>query len=400
MLGFLTTGVGLPLLGIIAIALQGGKYIEFIRNMTYPLMATMLLVILYLTIGPLFAMPRTGAVSFEIGIRPFLAEENLSIGQLIYTALFFGASYYLALNPNKLIDRVGKILTPMLLIILAVLFVKAFVTPLGTIMDATGSYIETPFVQGFQDGYQTMDLLASLAIGTLVVNAVRMRGVTTNRAIGEICLLAGIITVALMAMVYGSLAYMGATSMSVLGHSENGGQLLAMAVNILFGQAGNIVIAITIALACLTTCCGITSGTAWFFNKLFKNKISYERLLLLSIIFSFIASNIGLTQLINLAIPFLVGIYPLVIVLVILSLFDRFIGWRRSIYRGAMNCTLVFAILAGMAAADINIPGVSEFLTAYLPFYSIMMGWIIPALAGAFAGWLYSLVQKPQSNEK
>lgn len=400
MLGFLTTGVGLPLLGIIAIALQGGKYIEFIRNMTYPWMATMLLVILYLTIGPLFAMPRTGAVSFEIGIRPFLAEENLSIGQLIYTALFFGASYYLALNPNKLIDRVGKILTPMLLIILAVLFVKAFVTPLGTIMDATGSYIETPFVQGFQDGYQTMDLLASLAIGTLVVNAVRMRGVTTNRAIGEICLLAGIITVALMAMVYGSLAYMGATSMSVLGHSENGGQLLAMAVNILFGQAGNIVIAITIALACLTTCCGITSGTAWFFNKLFKNKISYERLLLLSIIFSFIASNIGLTQLINLAIPFLVGIYPLVIVLVILSLFDRFIGWRRSIYRGAMNCTLVFAILAGMAAADINIPGVSEFLTAYLPFYSIMMGWIIPALAGAFAGWLYSLVQKPQSNEK
>ena len=400
MLGFLTTGVGLPLLGIIAIALQGGKYIEFIRNMTYPWMATMLLVILYLTIGPLFAMPRTGAVSFEIGIRPFLAEENLSIGQLIYTALFFGASYYLALNPNKLIDRVGKILTPMLLIILAVLFVKAFVTPLGTIMDATGSYIETPFVQGFQDGYQTMDLLASLAIGTLVVNAVRMRGVTTNRAIGEICLLAGIITVALMAMVYGSLAYMGATSMSVLGHSENGGQLLAMAVKILFGQAGNIVIAITIALACLTTCCGITSGTAWFFNKLFKNKISYERLLLLSIIFSFIASNIGLTQLINLAIPFLVGIYPLVIVLVILSLFDRFIGWRRSIYRGAMNCTLVFAILAGMAAADINIPGVSEFLTAYLPFYSIMMGWIIPALAGAFAGWLYSLVQKPQSNEK
>ena len=267
-------------------------------------------------------------------------------------------------------------------------------------MDATGSYIETPFVQGFQDGYQTMDLLASLAIGTLVVNAVRMRGVTTNRAIGEICLLAGIITVALMAMVYGSLAYMGATSMSVLGHSENGGQLLAMAVNILFGQAGNIIIAITIALACLTTCCGITSGTAWFFNKLFKNQISYERLLLLSIIFSFIASNIGLTQLINLAIPFLVGIYPLVIVLVILSLFDRFIGWRRSIYRGAMNCTLVFAILAGMAAADINIPGVSEFLTAYLPFYSIMMGWIIPAFAGAFAGWLYSLVQKPQSNEK
>lgn len=401
MSGFLTTGVGLPLLGIIAIALQGGKYIEFIRHKTYPWMASLLLVILYLTIGPLFAMPRTGAVSFEIGIRPFLAEENLSMGQLIYTAVFFAASYYLALNPNKLIDRIGKMLTPMLLVILAVLFAKSFITPLGVIMTPTGNYIETPFVQGFQDGYQTMDLLASLAIGTLVVNAVRMRGVTTNRAIGEICLLAGLITVILMALVYGSLAYIGATSISVLGHSENGGQLLAMAVNILFGQAGNIVIAITIVLACLTTCCGITSGTAWFFNKMFKNKISYERLLLISIVFSFLASNIGLTQLINLAIPFLVGIYPLVIVLVILSLFDRFIDWRCSVYRGAMNCTLIFAVLAGMTAAGINIPGVSEFLAAHLPFYSIMMGWIVPALAGTAAGLIYSFLQKaPTKNQQ
>lgn len=394
MIGFLTTGVGLPLLGITAIALQGGKYIEFIRKMTYPWMATMLLVILYLTIGPLFAMPRTGAVSFEIGIRPFLAEENLSIGQAVYTAIFFAASYYLALNPNKLIDRVGKILTPMLLVFLAILFVKSFVTPLGTILDATGAYIEKPFVQGFQDGYQTMDLLASLAIGTLVVNAIRMRGVTTNRAIGEICLIAGIITVVLMALVYGSLAYMGATSASVLGHSENGGQLLAAAISIFFGPAGNILIAAIIALACLTTCCGITSGTAWFFNKLFKNQISYERLLLISILFSFIASNIGLTQIIALAVPFLVGIYPLVIVLVLLSLLDRFIGWRRSIYRGAMNCTLVFALLDGLAAAGIQLPGVSEFLTAYLPFYTMTMGWILPALAGAVAGWLYSFTQE------
>ena len=181
--GLPETGVGLPLLGITAIALQGGRYIELINSRTYPWFATALLVVLYLCIGPVFAVPRTGAVSFEIGIRPFLQEDSLMVGQAVYTALFFGASYYLSLNPNKLIDRVGKLLTPVLLIVLAVLFIKAFATPLGTILPATGNYIDAPFTQGFQDGYQTMDLLASVAIGTLVVNAVRMRGVTDNRAI-------------------------------------------------------------------------------------------------------------------------------------------------------------------------------------------------------------------------
>ncbi len=133
--------------------------------------------ILYLTIGPMFAVPRTGAVSFEIGIRPFLTEDTMTMGQAIYTAFFFGATYWLALNPSKLIDRVGKMLTPVLLVFLVIMFLRAFGAPLGDIMPATGSYVESAFAQGFQDGYQTMDLLASIAIGTLVVNAVRARGV-------------------------------------------------------------------------------------------------------------------------------------------------------------------------------------------------------------------------------
>ena len=269
MAGFLLTGVGLPLLGITAIALQGGKYIELINRRTYWWFATALLIVLYLCIGPVFAVPRTGAVSFEIGIRPFLGDDAVTAGQAVYTALFFGASYYLSLNPNKLIDRVGKILTPLLLVVLAVLFAKSFASPLGGILPATGNYVESPFAQGFQDGYQTMDLLASIAIGTLVVNAVRMRGITDNRAIGRVCLIAGLITVSLMACVYGSLAYLGATSASVLGHSANGGQLLANAVGLFFGPAGNGLLAAIIILACLTTSCGMLSGGAWFFNKLF-----------------------------------------------------------------------------------------------------------------------------------
>lgn len=396
MLGFLTTGVGLPLLGITAIALQGGRYIELINSRTYPWFATALLVVLYLCIGPVFAVPRTGAVSFEIGIRPFLQEASLMVGQAVYTALFFGASYYLSLNPNKLIDRVGKLLTPVLLIVLAVLFIKAFATPLGTILPATGNYIDAPFTQGFQDGYQTMDLLASVAIGTLVVNAVRMRGVTDNRAIGRICLIAGLITVTLMACVYGSLAYLGATSAAVLGHSANGGQLLASAVSIFFSTAGNGLLAAIIILACLTTSCGMLSGGAWFFNQLLKKKVSYERLLLLFTLFSFAVSNVGLTQIIALAVPFLVTIYPLVIVFVILSLFDRVIGWRKSIYHWALNLTLVFALIDGLNAAGIHFHPLNQLLTAYLPFYKLTMGWVVPAICGTAIGLVLSFFQKKE----
>ena len=394
MLGFMTTGVGLPLLGIMAIALAGGEYVQLLKRRTFPWFATALLVILYLIIGPLFAMPRTGAVSFEIGIRPFIGAGDVTLPQVIYTALFFGASYYLSLNPNKLIDRVGKMLTPALLVVLVILFLRTFWSPMGEVLAPTGVYLESPYAQGFQDGYQTMDLLATIAIGALVVNAVRYRGVTDTRTIGKACLAAGFITVFLMACVYGSLAYLGATSVTVLGHSENGGQLLAEAVRIFFGAAGNVLLALIIILACITTCCGITSSAAMFFHKLFKKKISYERLLLFSILFSFGASNIGLTQIIALAVPFLVAIYPLVIVFVILSLFDRFIGRRKSIYQGAILCTLIFSLTDAMHVAGFGSASLYEFLTQYVPFYGVMMGWVCPAAVGAFLGLLLSLGQK------
>ena len=399
MLGFLVTGVGLPLLGITAIAMQGGKYVEFMNRKTYPWLATALLVILYLTIGPVFAVPRTGAVSFEIGIRPFLAAEDLTLGQFIYTLFFFGATYYLAMTPNKLIDRVGKMLTPVLLAFLVILFVKSFVTPLGEVLDATGAYITAPFSQGFQDGYQTMDLLASLSIGTIVVNAIRMRGTTDNKSVSKICIISGFITVALMTMVYGSLAYIGATSAGVLGGVENGGQLLAGAVGIFFGPAGNLLVAFIIALACLTTSCGMISGTAWYFNKLSNNRISYARLVQVSTAFSFVVSNVGLTQIIALSVPFLVAIYPLVIVFVVLSLFDGFIGWRYSIYRLAINVTLFFAVLDGLAAAGIKFPALTEVLTAYVPFYDIGMGWFVPAVVAAACGWVVSSFRDVRDNE-
>ena len=392
MLGFMTTGIGLPLLGITAIALCGGDYAPLIRKRTSPWFAAVLLVLLYLIIGPLFAMPRSGAVSFEIGIRPFLSADNIALGQLIYTAIFFSAAHYLALTPSKIVDRVGKILTPALLIVLLILFVRAFQMPLGDILPATGNYIDAPFAQGFQDGYQTMDLLASIGIGALVANAIRLRGVTDSRAIGLTCLCSGLMTVILMTTVYGSLAYLGATSTAVLSHSENGGQLLSNAVGF-FGAGGNLLLAVIIGLACLTTTCGINSSAAMYFNRLFDGRITYERLLLLFNFVSFAISNIGLTQIIAITIPFLIAIYPLVIVFVIISLFDFYTGRHKAIYQYAVGFTLVFSVIDGLRVAGISSTALDALLAAHLPFYDITMGWVCPAIVGALVGFIVSHFQ-------
>ena len=390
-MGFLLTGVGLPLIGIVAIAFQGGKYTEFISDRIHPWFALVLLSVLYLTIGPLFAVPRTGAVSFEIGIKPFLTEDGMMLGQAIYTALFFAATCYLALTPSKLVDRVGKILTPVLLLFLVVLFAKSFITPLGDIIEATGTYVTSPFAQGFQDGYLTMDLLASIAVGSIVVSSIRLRGVEDKKEISKICIMGGIIAIFCMSLVYLSLCYIGATSASVLGHSANGGKILADAAGIFFGPMGNIILAVIIAFACLTTSCGMVSASAGFFNKVSKNRFTYKKLVVLFSVFGFATSNVGLTALIKFSVPFLTAIYPIVIVLVILSLFDGFIKERSEIYRRAIDFTLVFAVIDGLNAAGFNLLYVNEVLAAYVPFYSVMMGWLVPAIIGAGLGYLQSL---------
>jgi LIVCS family branched-chain amino acid:cation transporter len=391
-MGFLLTGVGLPLTGIVAIALQGGQYTEFIEKHVHPMFALVLLGLLYLTIGPLFAIPRTGAVSFEIGIRPFLAYEDSSLGLLIYSAVFFLLTYCLALNPGKIVDRVGKILTPILLLFLAILFVRTFLAPMGDVMPAVGAYQAAPFAQGFQDGYLTMDLLASLAVGAIVVNAVKAAGVQDTRTIGRVCMIGELIAATLMSIVYLSLAYLGATSRSAFGLLDNGGVLLAKAGVYFFGSMGGIVLGVIIVFACLTTSCGMASATSWYFNKALGNRISYQRVLLFSCLFGFAAANVGLTDLIRFSVPFLTAIYPVVIVLVVLSLFSRQLVGHDSIYRWSLAFTLAFSIFDGLNAAGLQVEAVNQIFSRYIPLYALKMGWLAPAVVGAIIGYLKSCI--------
>lgn len=394
MAGFLITGVGLPLMGVLAIGLAGGSYIKLMSEKVHPKFTVALLVVLNLTIGPLFAIPRTGAVSFEVGIRSFTGDAYSGLAQFAYTLLFFGVTYFLALNPNKIVDRVGKILTPVLLFFMAILFIQVFINPLGSFGQPVGQYVNEPFFKGFQEGYLTMDLLAFIAIGAIVINSIKNKGITAPHQVGKLCIIAGIISAVLMSLVYVCLAYLGATSASTLGQSENGGIILSSVANIYFSHTGSIILAVIISFACLTTSCGLASSCAWYFNKLSNGKLKYNHLLLAIIAFSMAAANIGLTGLINISVPFLVALYPVIIVLVILSLINPFFTLSNSVYRWSLGLTLAFSIFDGLNAANIKIGFINTLFSQYIPFYAVNLGWIMPALVGIMIGWLLSKATK------
>src|SRR5690625_4814325 len=206
---------------------------------------------LYLTIGPFFAAPRTGAVAYEIGFAPFISEANLDVGLFIFTVVFFGITLWLSLNPAKLVDRIGKILAPALVILLAVLLITAFINPMSAIEDANEAYITAPFATGFIEGYNTMDALASLVFGIIIINAVSQMGVKSRKGILSATGKAGFVAVALLGLIYLGIAYLGATTTGALGLFETGGPVLSGAFIHYFRTVSLAFLDIIIVFSCL-----------------------------------------------------------------------------------------------------------------------------------------------------
>ncbi|EDW20697.1 branched-chain amino acid transport system II carrier protein [Bacillus pumilus] len=395
--GFLLTGVGLPLLGVIAIALTGTGA-KGLADKAHPIFGTIFTVILYLSIGPFFAIPRTGTVSYEIGLAPFLSETQTSswVPLFLFTLVFFTITYLLALNPSKLVDRIGKVLTPILLTVIAIIVFKAIATPMGIIGAPDATYKANPLFTGFLEGYKTMDALASLVFGIVVVTAVKERGITERKSLAAACIKAGLVAAAGLALVYISLAYVGASSPDTTGMvgANEGGKLLSLSANFLFGSAGNIVLGVAILFACLTTSVGLVSSCGEYFSKLFP-ALSYRTVVLIVSLFSTLVANLGLAQIISLSVPVLVAIYPLAIVIILLSFLDRWINGRRVIYVVSLIFTGFFAIIDGLLAAKINLGGLPAFSDAFIPFYDLGIGWVVPAIIGAGIGVLISMLTSP-----
>jgi len=383
--GFLLTGVGLPLLGILAIAKAGGD-LQSIAGRVHPVFGIVFTLIVYLAIGPFFGIPRTATVAFEIGTAPFLsadfAESFWSL--TIFTLIFFTITVLFAMNPTKLVDRIGKVLTPLLILVIGLLAVKSFLTPMGSINSPVGNYDTKAFFESFLQGYLTMDAIAALVFGIVIIQSVRSKGVTDTRTILKATAYAGFIAAIGLSAVYLSLSYIGATSVEAIGLQDNGGIIIAMASRILYGEIGGIILSAAISFACLTTSIGLVSATAQFFFKIFP-KISYIAYVLFFAAFSAIISNVGLTQLIEISLPVLLAIYPVAIVLVILSFFDRVFYRKPFVYIIALSATAVVSIFDSLRSTGIAFERIDSMLS-YLLFFEEGIGWILPAAIGTFIG--------------
>lgn len=400
-IGFLITGVGLPLMGVLAIGLSGSNDAGALARRVHPRFASVLMVSTYLTIGPLFAIPRTGAVSYEVGIKPFLSGDvgSQGMGIIIYSVIFFVITCWLSLNPSKIVDRVGKILTPALLIMLGFLVSQTFINPMGVPQAPLADYQSYSFFKGFQEGYLTMDTLASIVFGIIVINAIKSKGVSNSREIAKVCTCSGLIAAGCLGVIYVSLAYLGATSVGTIGQAANGGIILSKVANIYYGSFGNLVLGLAIIFACLTTSIGLVSSCATFFSEFFP-QVSYRNMVFLLSIFSLIIANVGLTQLISFSVPVLVTIYPMVIVLIFLSFLNPLFGGRTEVYRYSMLFTVVVSIVDGLKAANLPLGMVGKLFSSYLPMFDLSLGWLIPAVAGALLGYVISFISTSSSEVK
>lgn len=407
-IGFLITAVGLPLLGVVAAAISKS---ENLFDMAGPFSRTYSVVftcMLYLTIGPLFAIPRTATVAFEVGLNPFIPEEYSQIGLFVFSLLFFAATLYFSLRPGRILDWVGKYLTPVFLVLLSVLLAATYVKPMGRagIYEAQGDYLGKPLFTGMIDGYNTMDALASLAFAIVVISNVERLGVKDPKRKAAEIFKSGLICAAGMGIIYASLAYMGATSLGSIDRADNGGKIMSMVSEHYFGLAGKALLAAIVTVACLKTAIGLITSCSQMFSEMFPKSLSYNRYAVVFTAFSFIIANFGLNNIIMLSLPVLMFLYPVAIVLILLSLMTPVIKKQGEVYRWTITLTMIAALfdfcnaLPGPVKNTQVISRVTEFGRRLLPGFEYGFGWIVPALAGFIAGVLIWKIREGTSAEK
>lgn len=374
---FCITAVALPVLGVIVVAKEGG--LEILASKVNAKFALIYTILIYLSIGPGLGIPRAASLPFEMAVAPYLPHENSGpLSLLLFSSVFFFIAGWLALTPNKLVERIGKYLTPTLLFLILFVFVNFLFNGSKNIADAQGEYLTNPYVKGFLEGYLTMDTIAALNFGFVIANTLQNYGIQENKKVVFYTIKTGIIAGSILTCVYLMLSYMGMCSSGVFSIQENGAWTLRCIVQQLFGEFGAIILAAIFTLACLTTCVGLITSCAQYFATLTK-KISYQQWVYFVSIFSFVICNQGLNTLLSFSIPVLDAIYPISIVLIILGLCDSWIKDNPYIFPITILNVGIISIIYALEKIKIKIDFISS-LCHKLPLYSLGLGWVVVAL--------------------
>ncbi|MEG2119096.1 MAG: branched-chain amino acid transport system II carrier protein [Pseudoflavonifractor sp.] len=388
--GFAVSAIGFPVLGVIAVARAGG--LPKLATRVHPVFAAVFTMLVYLSIGPCLAIPRTASTSFEMAVPPFVGADAPVVWlQLGYSVLFFAAALILALRPEKLTDRLGKILCPTLMVLIVIIFVGCLIHPVGSYGPISGVYTSNAAVEGFLGGYQTMDTIAALNFGAVIAMNIRARGVKEDGAVVRGTIRAGWIAGAIFLLVYAMLTHVGALAGGAFPGVENGAATLTQLVSALFGPVGNVILAAIFMIACFNTCVGLISCCSEYFSGIFP-RFSYRAWAVFFAVVSMVISNAGLNVILKVSVPVLNAIYPVAIVLITLSLFHKWLETLRFVYPMAILFTGIASVLYALVDIKLMFPPVTSFLKL-VPLASMGLGWILPALFGVAVGIALSLIR-------
>lgn len=395
MVGFIITAVGIPILGVAAIGNTHSDGLQSLANKVGKGYGYFLTCLLYLTIGPFFAIPRCATTSFTTGIAPMLGGKiTESTALLIFSLVFFVLVLIFSLRPAKITVWIGKIINPLFLIFLAVLVIAALLNPSTAVstVQPVEAYESGALFSGFIEGYGTMDAIAGLAFGIVVIDIIRSMGVTEDSAIAKDVLRSGILTGILMAVIYIATILMGAQSRGLFEISDNGGIALAQISGHYLGSVGSIVLALTITFACLKTSIGLVTSCSETFERMFPKALPYKAWAIIFTVFSFVVSNFGLSKIIEYSVPVLMFLYPLAITLIVLALCGNAFKHDKTVYVSVTAFTFAAAIFdllktlpAGLQESMHLAPAIG-FARNVLPWFDLNLGWVVPAVIGLAVG--------------
>lgn len=374
--GLAVSAVGLPIAGVTAVARAGG--LDRLAGRVHPVFATVFTILVYLSIGPCLAIPRTASTSFQMLVPLIGGGSGL---QLAYSVLFFAAAFLVALRPEKLTNWLGRILCPSLILLIVVLFAGCLAHPLAAYYGApSAEYAALPAVQGILYGYQTMDTLAGLNFGAVIALNIQALGVTEPREVERGTIRAGFLAAGLFAVVYAMLTHIGGIAGAAFPGCETGAETLTLLANALFGRVGQVLLAAIFIIACFNTCVGLISGVSEYFHQLWP-KVPYTGWAAFFALTSMLLSNIGLASILELSVPILNAIYPAAIVLIFLSFLPgRF--QRCSVYSWAIGLAALQSIPAALPLGPVAA------LANNLPLGALGFGWLLPAAVGMGIGFL------------
>lgn len=405
-LGFIITAVSIPILGVAAIGVTHSDGLQALSSKVGKKYGYFFTCLLYLTIGPFFAIPRCCTVSFTTGIAPMLSEGSKeTLPLLLFSFVFFALVLLFSLRPGKITVWIGKIINPVFLVFLGILIIAVCVKPGSVPSEVTpdANYASGAFFSAFIEGYGTMDAIAGLAFGIIVVDIIRRMQVEDDGIVAKEVLRSGLFTGLLMALIYVLTIFMGVRSRAFFATSDNGGIALTQISSHYLGRFGSIVLAVTITFACLKTSIGLVTSCSQTFVKMFPNRISYKGWAIIFSVFSFGISNFGLSAIINWSLPVLMFLYPLAITLILLALAGKWFEHDRTVYVCVTAFTLIAALFdllktlpEGVRAA-LRLDGIVSFGSKILPWSDLNLGWVVPALIGLALGLILRQLRRKQA---